>query len=132
MRRGIGFDDAERWARRRSLIRGASIVVLSFALCVSLALSAGADSKKKIPPSKPIDINLATSEQLQQLPGIGPVIAQRIIDYRKKSGPFRNVDELMAVRGISDKRLAKIKPYVFVKSPQPTPGAAPPKKQDSL
>lgn len=106
--------------------------LLGAALCLTLALSAFGGGKKKIPPSKPIDINLATSDQLQQLPGIGPVMAQRIIDYRKKSGPFRNVDELMAVRGISDKRLAKIKPFVFVKSPQPTPGGAAPKKQNSL
>jgi comEA protein len=113
-------------------MRRGTLGLLLLLVCFSLANSTSADSKKKIPPSKPIDINLATSDQLQQLPGIGPVIAQRIIDYRKKSGPFRNVDELIAVRGISDKRLAKIKPYVFVKSPQPTPGAAPTKKQNSL
>ncbi len=130
MHRGIGSDELTR-ATRRWMIRRALVVFSSLVICASLGLSAAADSKKKIPPSKPMDINAATSEQLQQLPGIGPVMAQRIIDYRKKSGPFRNVDELMAVRGISDKRLAKIKPYVFVKSPQPTPGAAP-KKQDSL
>lgn len=112
-------------ARRLYILLGAMLS------CV-IALNASAGSKKKIPPSKPIDINAATSEELQQLPGVGPVIAQRILDYRKKSGPFRNVDELMAVRGISDKRLAKIKPYVFVKNPQRTPGGTPPKKDNSL
>lgn len=88
MRRGIGFDDVERWARRRSLIRGASIVVLSFALCVSLALSAGADSKKKIPPSKPIDINLATSEQLQQLPESAPSSRSELLITGRRAGHF--------------------------------------------
>jgi comEA protein len=106
-------------------------VLLGAVVCCAIALSVSAGSKKKIPPSKPIDINAATSEELQQLPGVGPVIAQRILDYRKKSGPFRNVDELMAVRGISDKRLAKIKPYVMVKNPQPTPGGTPTKKDNS-
>jgi comEA protein len=105
-------------------------VWLGVMLCCALALHLSAGSKRKIPPSKPIDINAATSEELQQLPGVGPVIAQRILDYRKKSGPFRNVDELMAVRGISDKRLAKIKPYVMVKNPQPTPGGTPTKKDN--
>src|SRR5579862_8336309 len=119
-----------------SVIKGTDAVrrfrtLFGAALCFVLALSAFGGEKKKIPPTKPIDINLATMEQLQQLPGVGPVIAQRILDYRKKSGPFRNVHELMAVRGISDKRLAKIKPYIFVKSPHPTPGAAPPKSQSS-
>ena len=112
-----------RAARRWCVLLGALLSCL-------IALSVSAGSKKKVPPSKPIDINAATSEELQQLPGVGPVIAQRILDYRKKSGPFRNVDELMAVRGISDKRLAKIKPYVFVKNPMPTPGGTPPKKQE--
>lgn len=106
--------------------------LLGALVCLAVAMNAAGGDKKKIPPSKPIDINAATSDELQQLPGIGPVLAQRILDYRKKSGPFRNVDELMAVKGISDKRMAKIKPYVYVKNPQPTPGATPPKKQDHL
>ena len=101
--------------------------LLGALVCLAAAMNAAGGDKKKIPPSKPIDINAATSDELQQLPGIGPVLAQRILDYRKKSGPFRNVDELMAVKGISDKRMAKIKPYVYVKNPQPTPGQTPKK-----
>jgi comEA protein len=112
--------------RRASKSRVAAILIGGL-LCAVFALNAVGGDKKKVPPSKPLDINAATSDELQELPGIGPVIAQRILDYRKKSGPFRNVDELMAVRGISDKRLAKIKPYVYVKNPQPTPGGTPKK-----
>jgi len=94
------------------------------ALFLLLGAGASAGNKPKVPPSKPIDLNAATSDELQQLPGVGPVIADRILEYRKKSGPFRRVEDLVAVRGISQKRLAKIKPYVFVKG---TPQAAPQK-----
>ncbi|HET9400605.1 MAG TPA: helix-hairpin-helix domain-containing protein [Candidatus Acidoferrales bacterium] len=91
------------------------------ALILALATGCIAETKKKVPPSRPIDVNTASSEQLQQLPGIGPVLAKRIIDYRKSSGPFRNVDELMAVKGISEKRMENIRKYVMVKNPTPTP-----------
>ena len=56
----------------------------------------------------PIDINAATSEQLQQLPGIGSVIAERIIAYRTENGPFDSVGALMNVSGIGEKKLEAI------------------------
>ena len=97
---------------------------LAVALFVVGACLAQAKAKKLPPPSKPIDLNTASSEQLQRLPGVGPVTAQRILDYRKKSGPFQAVEDLLAVKGISTKRLEKIRPYVMVKAP---PAQAPPK-----
>ena len=61
-----------------------------------------------------IDINTATSEQLQIIPGIGPSIAQRIIDYRTQNGGFKTVEELKNVDGIGDKTFEKMKPYIIV------------------
>ena len=55
-----------------------------------------------------VDINTATSEQLQTLPGIGPVLAQRIIDYREANGPFQSIGELINVTGIGEKKLESI------------------------
>lgn len=55
-----------------------------------------------------VDINIATSEQLQTLPGIGPVLARRIIDYREANGPFQSVGELINVTGIGEKKLESI------------------------
>ncbi len=61
-----------------------------------------------------IDINTATCEELQTLNGIGPVLAQRIIDYRTEHGPFTSVDELLNVKGIGEAALNKFRDWVTV------------------
>jgi competence protein ComEA len=59
-----------------------------------------------------VDLNTATVEQLQTLPGIGPVLAQRIIDYRTAHGPFANVDGLQQVGGIGPSKFSQLKDHV--------------------
>jgi competence ComEA-like helix-hairpin-helix protein len=98
-----------------------------------LAFAAAVAFAQKKPPATPINLNSATLEQLQQLPGVGPVTAQSILDFRKKSGPFRRVEDLLAVRGISEKRFLAVRPYIMVpvaaKPPAaPKSAAAPPPK----
>ena len=61
-----------------------------------------------------IDINTATADQLQLLPGIGESLSQRIVDYRKQHGGFRNIEELMEVSGIGEKKFTSIKDYITV------------------
>lgn len=61
-----------------------------------------------------ININTATAAQLDTLPGIGPVLAQRIIDYRQANGPFASLSQLMLVEGIGEKRLANILPLITI------------------
>jgi len=61
-----------------------------------------------------VNINTAPESDLEALPGIGPVLAQRIIDYRTQHGPFQSVNELLNVSGIGDKRLADMKSQVSV------------------
>ena len=56
----------------------------------------------------PININLAGKEEFMELPGIGEVLTQRILDYREENGPFSNVEELMNVEGIGKKRMEEM------------------------
>jgi competence protein ComEA len=64
-------------------------------------------------PTAPLDLNTASLEQLDGLPGIGPTTAQKILDYRQAHGSFRSVDELDAVPGIGQGRLAQLKGLVL-------------------
>ncbi len=65
-------------------------------------------------PAIPLDINRADGEALQTLPGIGPVLAQRILAYRESHGPFRRPEELMNVPGVGAKRYARLQATVRV------------------
>jgi competence protein ComEA len=73
----------------------------------------GATAKKK-PPAKPVNLNTATSEDLQQVPGIGPATAGKILQMRKSYGAFKSVDDLLAIRGLGQKRLDKMRKYLTV------------------
>jgi competence protein ComEA len=61
-----------------------------------------------------VDLNTATLAQLEDLPGVGPVLAQRIIDWRTEHGRFSSVDELQEVSGVGEKKFASLKPHVRV------------------
>ncbi|HUR22334.1 MAG TPA: helix-hairpin-helix domain-containing protein [Acidimicrobiales bacterium] len=76
--------------------------------------STGAAGAGGVPASGPVNLNTATLEQLDSLPGVGPTTAQAILEYRKAHGRFRTVDELMEVRGIGEARLASLRPKIRV------------------
>ncbi|MBD3290808.1 hypothetical protein GF337_18520 [candidate division KSB1 bacterium] len=61
-----------------------------------------------------IDLNKASAKELQKLPNIGPVYAQRIIEYRNGVGKIKTIDELIKVKGIGKKRLKKLRPYLKI------------------
>ena len=68
---------------------------------------AGADADAAL-----IDINAASAQDLETLPGIGPVLAGRIVEYREQNGPFQRTDQLTAVRGIGAATYERIRPLV--------------------
>src|SRR5246127_2537119 len=110
-----------------------SLSILVF--CFAFAAISGATKK---PPLKPININTANSEELQQVPGIGPATAEKILQMRKSYGTFKSVDDLLAIKGIGKKRLEKMRKYLTVsksasasKVPRPATSASPPRKPDT-
>ena len=66
----------------------------------------------------PIDLNRATAEDLDAIPGLGPALAQRIIDYRQAHGPFKKIEDLREVSGVGPQNLEKLKPYLGLGSPE--------------
>ncbi|MDQ7799242.1 MAG: helix-hairpin-helix domain-containing protein [Candidatus Edwardsbacteria bacterium] len=68
---------------------------------------------KKLPAGK-IDLNRAGPRDLEKLPAIGPAMAKRIIDFRKESGDFQKIEDLMKVKGIGHKKFNRLREHVFV------------------
>jgi competence protein ComEA len=73
------------------------------------------------PPAALINLNTATAQQLDTLPGVGAKVAARIIEYRQKNGPFKKIEDLMNVRGIGEKNFLKIKDRLTVAPAKPVP-----------
>jgi competence ComEA-like helix-hairpin-helix protein len=86
-------------------------------LFASVLLAAGTLAATKKPPPQPINLNAATSEELQLVPGIGPATAEKILLMRKSYGAFKSVDDLLAIRGIGKKRLNKMRKYLIAGRP---------------
>ena len=94
------------------------IVAAALALAVAGLLSTGvAFAAAKPAPTGKVNLNTATAEQLTALPGVGPKLAARIVEYRQKSGSFKSVQELMNVKGIGEKNFDKIQAYLTVGEP---------------
>lgn len=70
------------------------------------------------PDLSPVNINTADAQTLDQLPGIGEVLAGRIIAYREEHGPFETVEELLEVSGIGEAKLAELEGWITVEQPE--------------
>jgi len=90
---------------------------------VSMSVRGEKSTKLKLPDTtdteenqqetvKVININTANNEVLQELPGVGPTYSERIINWREENGPYTSKDQLLEIKGIGDKRLARIKPLI--------------------
>lgn len=88
---------------------------------LSLARSSGRNRSGSDKPAKlsdpsqgTVNINTATAEELQRLPGVGPAMAARILAYRQQNHGFKRVEDLLEISGIGDKKFAKLQPFVRV------------------
>lgn len=103
--------------RARFLVDGEQVVVGGPAPAAGPAVpgsaAGGASGSGGAPgPTAPVSLSTATVDQLETLPGVGPVLAQHIVDYRTRHGGFRSVDQLREVNGIGDRRFADLRPLV--------------------
>jgi competence protein ComEA len=110
------------------------VSVFAFAVCVAAAAvptsalqdaKATAKSSKAAASSQVVNVNTASAADFETLPGIGPKLAARIVDYRQKNGPFKKIEDLMNVQGLGEKNFLKLKPQLTLGS---TKAAAQPER----
>ena len=84
-------------------------LLLAFSLALPVLAAEGKAEGKRV-----VNINSADASQLAYLPRVGPSLAQKIVDFRKKSGPFKSAEDLMLVPGIGEKTFQLLRPYLSV------------------
>ena len=97
------------------------VMVVLLILGLGVVAQAGQENPRTPPAAKAsaaglVNLNTASASQLEGLPGIGKSTAERILEYREKSGGFKKVEDLMNVRGIGEKSFLKLKPLITVTS----------------
>jgi competence protein ComEA len=80
----------------------------------AFALAQKASAQQKPATAEKVNLNTATAEQLQTIPGIGPAMAKRVLEYRAKVGKFTKIEDLINVKGIGDKQFLKMKDRLTV------------------
>ena len=86
--------------------------------------SAKREQKPSSEEKQLIDVNQASAEDFSRLPGIGPKLAERIVDFRKKQGPFRRIEDLLAIEGIGYGKWKAIRPYLKLGIARDVPASA--------
>lgn len=107
-------DGARVWVPRRGEATPPPAVNGDGGAAPSGAGGAPAPGGGTVPSNQPVDLNTATLDQLDTLPGVGPATAQAIVDHRTEHGPFQSVDDLLEVRGIGEAKLADLRDRVRV------------------
>ena len=88
-----------------------------FAAIPGIAAQAKPQASAKSGSTQVVNVNTASAADFEALPGIGPKMAARIIEYRQKNGPFKKVEELMNVRGLGEKNFLKLKAQLTIGAP---------------
>jgi competence ComEA-like helix-hairpin-helix protein len=96
-----------------------TLLIASAPACVKLPRRAALPRGDEAPTTQaaklsapPVSINRASREELERLPGVGPVLAARIVEHRERNGPFRKAEHLLVVRGMSERRFREIRALV--------------------
>jgi len=97
----------------------AALVAIVFGTVVASAQTKPNAPSTTASASAPVNLNTATAEQLATIPGVGPKMAERIIDYRQKNGGFKKIEDLMNVSGVGEKSFLKMKPLITVTAARP-------------
>jgi len=103
-------------------VKVGAALVLAVLLAAPMISAGQASAPAKATPATVININTATADQLDALPGIGAKLAARIVDYRQKNGGFKKLEDLMNVQGIGEKNFLKLKPLITLGQPRAEKG----------
>lgn len=99
-----------------ALLLGAAIIAYPFLFVdeptAVVVLTDGSSGIGEIPEEFLVNINTATEAEFQELPGVGPVLAKRIVEYRQQNGGFERLDDLKNVAGIGDKTFEKFQDQI--------------------
>lgn len=92
-------------------------ITMASAVGSTISSAEAGEARRASNNQRRVDLNRATMADLDQLPGVGPVLAKRMVEYRKSVGRFHAVEDLRAVKGIGKKKLEQLKPFVTVMKP---------------
>ena len=122
---GFEEEDDKLKHARPNIIRLLSVAqdVIGAALIIACIAASAASAAQGVQKQHSLDhshasinINQASAQDFEKLPGIGPEIARRIVAYRDKHGPFRRVEDLLVIRGIGPRKWKAIRPYLRIDS----------------
>jgi len=88
----------------QSIVRRSIVAFVALAVALAAAPLLAAEGQ--------VNVNTASAQELERLPGVGPALAARILEHREKNGAFKRVEDLMLVKGIGEKSFERLKPYV--------------------
>jgi competence protein ComEA len=96
----------------------AAILAIALGATAMSAQSKAQTPKATATATAPVNLNTASADQLTTIPGVGPKMAERIIEYRQKNGGFKKVEDLTNVSGVGEKSFLKMKPLITVTAPK--------------